>query len=56
MKSYLLYGILLLFLIVIFCNERVSGFINYVAPYGNPLQKDWWKGYSPFKSNLSKGF
>jgi hypothetical protein len=43
MKSYLLYGFLLLLLIVMLCNDRVNGFINYVAPYGNPLQKDWWK-------------
>ena len=26
-----------------YCNDEVSGFMNVVAPYGNPLQKDWWK-------------
>lgn len=43
MKSYLLYGILLLLLILSLCSDSVSGFTNYIAPYGNPLQKDWWK-------------
>jgi len=43
MKSYLLYGILLLLLILSLSSGGVSGFINYIAPYGNPLQKEWWK-------------
>jgi hypothetical protein len=43
MKSYLLYVLLLLLIAIMLCSNNVSGFMNYIAPYGNPLQKDWWK-------------
>jgi hypothetical protein len=34
---------ILLIILGLVLSISVSGFANYIAPYGSPSQKDWWK-------------